>query len=70
MRSCTKIILIAAYAFISCNIASDKAASQVMTVASATDTIRYQCPMKCESDTAYTAAGQCPVCKMDLEKLP
>ncbi len=29
----------------------------------------YQCPMKCQGDTTYTTAGQCPVCKMDLEKI-
>lgn len=29
----------------------------------------YQCPMKCQGDTTYTVAGQCPVCGMDLEKL-
>ena len=37
----------------------------------ASDTARtvYQCPMKCEGDTAYTNAGACPVCNMDLEKV-
>lgn len=29
----------------------------------------YQCPMKCQGDTTYTAAGICPVCKMELEKI-
>lgn len=29
----------------------------------------YQCPMKCQGDTTYTQAGQCPICKMDLEKI-
>ena len=27
----------------------------------------YQCPMNCQTDTAYTNAGKCPVCEMDLE---
>ncbi|MBK6932847.1 MAG: hypothetical protein IPH12_19055 [Saprospirales bacterium] len=27
----------------------------------------YACPMKCEGDKTYDTAGQCPVCKMDLE---
>ena len=26
----------------------------------------YQCPMKCEGDKTYTAAGNCPVCNMHL----
>lgn len=29
----------------------------------------YQCPMKCEGEKTYPAAGQCPVCGMDLEKI-
>ena len=27
----------------------------------------YQCPMQCQTDTAYAHAGICPVCEMDLE---
>ncbi len=26
----------------------------------------YKCPMNCEKDKTYDAAGKCPVCKMDL----
>jgi uncharacterized paraquat-inducible protein A len=26
----------------------------------------YKCPMNCEKDKTYDAAGTCPVCKMDL----
>jgi hypothetical protein len=37
-------------------------------VASDTATVVYQCPMKCQGDTAYVNAGSCPVCGMDLEK--
>lgn len=33
------------------------------------DTVRYQCPMKCEGEKTYTHAGTCPVCGMDLEKM-
>lgn len=29
--------------------------------------VAYQCPMNCQTDTAYTNAGKCPVCEMDLE---
>jgi Heavy metal binding domain len=28
----------------------------------------YQCPMQCEGDKTYEAAGKCPQCDMDLEK--
>lgn len=45
---------------------SDKSTN---VVASDTAKVVYQCPMKCESDTAYVDAGSCPVCKMDLEKI-
>ncbi|MFN0201998.1 MAG: heavy metal-binding domain-containing protein [Bacteroidia bacterium] len=28
----------------------------------------YQCPMDCEKGKTYDKAGDCPVCKMALEK--
>jgi uncharacterized paraquat-inducible protein A len=28
--------------------------------------VTYKCPMNCEKDKTYDAAGKCPVCKMDL----
>ena len=27
----------------------------------------YLCPMNCQTDTAYSNSGKCPVCEMDLE---
>jgi acetolactate decarboxylase len=42
--------------------------SSAMSV-SVTDTVRYQCPMKCEGEKTYDHPGTCPVCGMDLEKL-
>ncbi|WP_259014547.1 heavy metal translocating P-type ATPase [Emticicia fluvialis] len=30
----------------------------------------YYCPMHCEGDKTYNAPGNCPVCGMNLEKLP
>lgn len=33
-------------------------------------TAKYQCPMKCEGEKTYKQAGKCPVCKMNLKKLP
>lgn len=29
----------------------------------------YQCPMDCEKGKTYEEPGQCPVCKMDLQKV-
>jgi protein SCO1 len=29
----------------------------------------YQCPMKCEGDKTYAAAGECPLCKMELKEV-
>ncbi|TDB62313.1 heavy metal-binding domain-containing protein [Arundinibacter roseus] len=29
----------------------------------------YACPMKCEGEKTYDAAGTCPVCKMDLAEV-
>lgn len=31
---------------------------------------KYHCPMHCEGDKVYEQAGSCPVCGMNLEKLP
>lgn len=43
--------------------------STTNTVASDTAKVVYQCPMKCEGDTAYLSMGSCRVCGMDLEKV-
>ncbi len=32
-------------------------------------TTQYSCPMKCEGEKTYDAAGECPVCHMDLEEV-
>ncbi len=31
---------------------------------------KYYCPMHCEGDKVYDKAGSCPVCGMNLEKVP
>lgn len=41
-----------------------KSKSKTVTAA-----IKYQCPMKCEGDKAYTKADKCPVCGMALSKV-
>lgn len=32
-------------------------------------TAKYACPMKCEGEKTYDAAGECPICHMDLEEV-
>lgn len=49
------------------NRSSNENTSNKLIVASDTASVRYQCPMKCQGDTAYTTQGACPVCGMDLE---
>ena len=68
----TKIFLttiIAAAIFASCNSSTNNTNAKTLVVATVDATEKYQCPMKCQGDTAYTTAEQCPVCEMDLEKL-
>lgn len=52
-----------------CNNSDNSTQNQKLTVASDSAAVKYQCPMKCEGDTAYTTAGQCPVCEMNLEEI-
>lgn len=58
MRIGIKIIMFSALVYSSCNHTNKQAQPNLMTVAAAGDSISYQCSMKCESGTAYTAAGQ------------
>ena len=60
------ITIFTAVVFISCNNTNNSKKTLVFASADATE--KYQCPMNCQGDTAYTTAGQCPVCEMDLEK--
>lgn len=64
------ITMFAAVVCISCNNSSttNTTSAKPLVVATADATEKYQCPMNCQTDTAYTTAGQCPVCEMDLEK--
>lgn len=70
------ILLLASLAFIlaiaACGESPKDAKSQssnTEAAAPAPETVVYACPMKCEGEKTYTAAGQCPVCGMDLEKV-
>ncbi len=63
MRSTMRLLTI--FLFALTGIVSNSSAMSV----SVTDTVRYQCPMKCEGEKTYDHPGTCPVCGMDLEKM-
>ncbi len=52
-----------------CNNNNTDTTSKSLIVATDNSSVKHQCPMKCEGDTAYTTTGTCPVCEMDLEKI-
>lgn len=56
-------LLILTLGFAACSNNSEKTSTE-----QSTNSETYQCPMQCEGDKTYEKAGQCPVCKMDLEK--
>ncbi len=66
MKKLAIIILFATFVFTSCN--SSNTSGTALVVASDTATVKYQCPMKDQSDTTYTTAGKCPKCGMNLKK--
>ncbi|GHE42579.1 heavy metal translocating P-type ATPase [Sphingobacterium griseoflavum] len=41
-----------------------------LSIATASNAGKYYCPMMCEGDKVYPKAGSCPVCGMNLEKIP
>ena len=51
----------------SCCSTHEKAAKPKVTAHSAG---KYYCPMMCEGDKLYDKPGSCPVCGMNLEKIP
>jgi hypothetical protein len=64
------VMIVAAVAFATaCNNSGNSTNAKPLVVATADATEKYQCPMQCQGDTAYTTAGQCPVCEMDFEKM-
>ena len=74
MKKLALLLFIATTAIAACSDASktkseNTQVAKTLVVASADAAEKYQCPMKCQGDTAYTTAGQCPVCEMNLEKL-
>ncbi len=74
-RTLSFTLLLATTVLIACNSSSSDKTSEpekseiTLVVASADAVEKFQCPMKCQGDTAYTTTGSCPVCKMDLEKV-
>jgi hypothetical protein len=52
-------VIVAAVIFVSCNNSSTNTSNaKPLVVATADATEKYQCPMKCQGDTAFTTAGQ------------
>ncbi|WP_333863859.1 heavy metal translocating P-type ATPase [Sphingobacterium sp.] len=47
-----------------------KTASQAGKTIDSTSLDKYYCPMHCEGDKLYDSPGNCPVCGMNLEKVP
>lgn len=70
MKQLIILSFLAAAIFVSCNGGdAGKETKQQLVVASTDAAEKFQCPMKCQSDTSYTTAGACPVCEMDLAKI-
>lgn len=40
----------------------------IMSCSSKKETTTFACPMQCEGKQVYQEKGNCPICKMDLEK--
>lgn len=53
------ILFVATLSLTACNVGNSKNKNEVL----------YQCPMQCEAEKTYEAAGACPVCKMDLKPM-
>ncbi|MCF0042984.1 heavy metal-binding domain-containing protein [Dyadobacter fanqingshengii] len=54
--------------FTACGANNDKT-EKAATDATASAEKKYACPMQCEGEKTYAAAGKCPVCKMDLQEV-
>lgn len=54
--------------FTACTGNNDKS-EKATTDATATAAKTYACPMQCEGEKTYEAAGKCPVCKMELQEV-
>lgn len=52
------VLIVAMVAFVSCNTKFSKQEKAI-----------FQCPMKCEGEKTFDAAGSCKVCKMDLKSI-
>ncbi len=57
------------FLFTACASNNEKAEKPAVTEAKVSAAKTYACPMQCEGEKTYTAAGKCPVCKMELEEV-
>lgn len=67
-----KLILssVIAIAFLaSCGGDAAKSKSDSVQASGDVAAVKYQCPMKCEGDKTYDAAGKCPMCQMDTKEV-
>lgn len=69
MRNLISLFLFAFFIGIppSCNPPAKENKAEIKATDSTT--AKYQCPMKDEGEKTYDAAGTCPKCGMDLEKM-
>lgn len=52
---------------ISCNnVDTSQGNTEKLVIANDSTALKFQCPMKCQGDTAYTIAAKCPICNMNL----
>jgi hypothetical protein len=52
------------FALVACNNAAEESHSQEEIAKT-----EFVCPMECEGDKSYSEAGECPVCKMELQEV-
>lgn len=60
------IMILAVIVFTSFSLQSCKEKKKEAKIDMEVATMVYQCPMECEENKAYTKAGKCRVCDMDL----
>jgi hypothetical protein len=62
-------IIVTTTILVACNNSKENPSRKKLEVAAANASIKFQCPMECESDTSYTTSGNCPVCNMELQRM-
>jgi len=69
MKKISFTLLFAAVVIASCKNTPVTTNATKLEIATDSTMAHYQCPMKCQGDTAYTTTGKCQMCEMDLEKV-